>query len=174
MFLFCVSGIILVLVIIAANYLVGLVALWRSNLFLMAAFALMDLFLAVICLLNTQHYHQMGNLTALLLFSVSSFLAVTVVLQTCHQQAIRRTSTIQTANVNCYRHVLDDWYDYNSGGDKDELIVNQLLMPYDCPSDINVDEILSVNPNGSATFCTVETTEEKYLHGNRYALWSVR
>lgn len=173
---FC-AGIISVLVLIAANYCLGLAALWRSNLLMLAIFTAVDIGMAILCLFGTHQYHQhMGNIGALVLFIITSLLSLALLLLSCRQKAIRQSASIQTAAVNCYHHVLDDWYDYAPGtpgatSDKEELITNQLLMPYHGEEELCVEDFLnSGSPPTSGTFCTVESTEERYLNGNRYAL----
>jgi len=167
------TGIVLILVLIALNYLVGLVAVWRSHILLLTLFGLVDLFLCAVCMLGTHQGHHIGNLGALSVFGVTGLLSWAVVWRTCSERAARHTASVQNASVNCYHHVPDDWYDYGSTSpftsekEDNELIVNQMLLPYNCNC---VDEELAITPNAPSTFCTVETNEQHFLRGDRYAL----
>ena len=170
------TGIILILVLIAFNYLIGLVALLRCHLVVLVFFALVDLLLSAACLLNTNHSnsHHIGNMGALIVFGFSGVLSGSFVWQTCQTRAIQSGSSVQNASVNCYHHqgLPDDWYDYGSTyiSEKDELIPNQLLLPYNCHCDPNIVDEMAITPNDTSTFCTVETNEEHFLCGDRYAV----
>lgn len=132
------QGIILILLLIGLNYAVGLVALVslvKYKTAVLALFGAIDFCLACLCMLSTHQGHHIGNWGALVMFASSSLLSALVVLQTCQEQAVRRTCSVQNASVNCYHHSSEDWYDYGSTNtsEKDELIPSNWLqsaLPY--------------------------------------------
>lgn len=94
---------------------------------------------------------------------------------------------MQTASVNCYQHVAEDWFDYGSTSaflsEKDELIPSQMLLPYNCHCDlasisttlvggIAAEEAAALQSIASAPSCTltVESNERQFLKGDRFAV----
>lgn len=170
------NGIIIILLLIALNYVFGFIAVWRCYLFLLTIFALVDLFLSSVCLLSTHQGHHIGNLGAFTVFASSAILSITFIWQTNRERTMKRMASVQNAQVNYYHHVPDDWYDYGSTStyivaDKDELMPTQLLLPY-CRCDLtnDVDDETITTTNSTNNFCTVESNEPQFLEGERYAL----
>lgn len=113
----------------------ALVSLVKYKTAVLALFGAIDFCLACLCMLSTHQGHHIGNWGALVMFASSSLLSALVVLQTCQEQAVRRTCSVQNASVNCYHHSSEDWYDYGSTNtsEKDELIPSNWLqsaLPY--------------------------------------------
>ncbi len=149
-------GVIHILLLIGLNYAVGLVALVKYKTAVLALFGAVDFCLACLCVLGTHQGHHIGNWGALVMFVSSSLLSALVVWQTCQEQAVRRTCSVQNASVNCYHHSSEDWYDYGSTNtsEKDELIPSNWLqsaLPYHYhPSDLAAISTVSVQDETAA------------------------
>lgn len=175
----------------------GFYAVLRNHLLLLTVFAVGDSALTVMCLLSSTHHGQhVGNLGALAVFSTVATLSFVAIWQILQHRLACHSLTIQGASVNCYQNEpSDDWFDFDTNSlygldDKEELIDEdthqqqqqqhhqgnnasgycQQLDGEESDERDGTFQGFTLPPGDSSTFCTIETNEEQYLHGKRYAV----
>ncbi|OTF83777.1 hypothetical protein BLA29_007328 [Euroglyphus maynei] len=154
------QAITLILVFIAANYIIGLIGIYRSNRLALILFATINLTLAATCLAMNHHYHgyrQSHNWAAFVAFTLTAILTILFMVQHFRCESIIpyqryapcsaniRQRTVEQSNHDPQSHHYHQIDDNNEPGDENLFLKEK--NPKSCAIIVDI-----VEPNDDEKF----------------------